>query len=101
MVIYIALQNILVEIPEKLVKISDNMFRKIIAALAEKQKWRQLEILVQENRKHHGNNALRDFAKTLDISKVIRHGSLLKQDELIFQILENMLDSGAQIEKGV
>ncbi|XP_033726508.1 TPR and ankyrin repeat-containing protein 1-like [Pecten maximus] len=86
------------EIPENLARIPVDFYQKIIDGLAKEEKWRQVDIMVRENRKYHGDLSLRDFAKNINISRVIRHPSFLKQDDLLAQLIDNMLDSGAIME---
>ena len=70
-----------------------------MAGLAAAEKWRQMDIAVQEYRRHHGNMALMDFAKSLSVAKVISNGSLLDQ-QMVVDIVRNMLDSGAVLSQG-
>ncbi|XP_021354477.1 TPR and ankyrin repeat-containing protein 1-like [Mizuhopecten yessoensis] len=86
------------EIPEGLARIRVVFYQMIINNLAKDEKWRQVDIMVRENRKHHGNLSLRDFAKNINIARVIRHPSFVKQDDLLAQLIDNMLDSGAIME---
>ncbi|XP_021340034.1 uncharacterized protein LOC110441249 isoform X2 [Mizuhopecten yessoensis] len=86
------------EIPESLARIPVDFYQMIINDLAKDEKWRQVDIMVRENRKHHGDLSLRDFAKSINIARVIRHPSFVKQDNLLAQLIDNMLDSGAIME---
>ncbi|XP_060067394.1 TPR and ankyrin repeat-containing protein 1-like [Ylistrum balloti] len=86
------------EIPEQLVRIPGDLYQKIIDGLAKEEKWRQVDILVRENRKHHGDLSLRDFAKNINISRVICHPSFVKKDDLLAQLINNMMESGASME---
>ncbi|KAK3101278.1 hypothetical protein FSP39_002361 [Pinctada imbricata] len=82
------------EIPERLAKIPLKLYEKLVAGLASAEKWQQMDIAVQEYRRHHGNMALGDFAKSLSVAKVIRITSIQDQ-QLVVQIIRNMLLSGA------
>ncbi|KAJ8322191.1 hypothetical protein KUTeg_000662 [Tegillarca granosa] len=82
-----------------MVKIKEKLFYNILDGLAANEKWRQMVTLVQEHRRHHGEYSLRDFAKKVNIPKVIAHSTFRGSEPLLLETIANMLDSGAVLEK--
>ncbi|XP_078333030.1 TPR and ankyrin repeat-containing protein 1-like isoform X2 [Crassostrea virginica] len=87
------------EIPEKLAKIPHRLYEKIVQGLAANEKWRQVYDTVKEHRLHYGDRSLPNFAKSMSLAKVIRHSSFQGSEQLLVDIVECMLNSGAELEK--
>ncbi|XP_062597185.1 TPR and ankyrin repeat-containing protein 1-like [Saccostrea cucullata] len=87
------------EIPEKLAKIPNKLYEKIIQGLADIEKWRQVYIAVKEYRLHYGDLAMPNFAKSMSVAKVIRHSSFQGAEQLLVDIVDYMLNGGAVLEK--
>ncbi|XP_063448737.1 TPR and ankyrin repeat-containing protein 1-like isoform X2 [Mytilus trossulus] len=86
------------EIPERLAKIPDKYYQRIVTGLVKGENWRQLDVVVDEHRKHHGQTDLMDYAKGIKLPRVIIHSSLKGSHQLLTKIIESMLKSGAVIE---
>ena len=89
------------EIPEKLAKIPHRLYEKIVQGLAANEKWRQVYVTVKEHRLHYGDRSLTNFAKSMSLAKVIRHSSFQGSEQLLVDIVDCMLNSGAELEKGM
>ncbi|XP_061181485.1 TPR and ankyrin repeat-containing protein 1-like [Saccostrea echinata] len=87
------------EIPEKLAKIPNKLYEKIIQGLADNEKWRQVYIAVKEYRIYYGELAMPNFAKSMSVAKVIRHSSFQGAEQLLVDIVDYMLNGGAVLEK--
>lgn len=90
----------LLDIPEKLTKIPIKTYKKIVSGLAEKEYWKQMHIAVVEYRRHHGCSSLSDFADGLSVNQVIKCKQLQQSEDLLIEIIENMLSSGAVLSEG-
>ncbi|CAG2215687.1 unnamed protein product [Mytilus edulis] len=86
------------EIPERLAKIPYKYYQRIVTGLVKGENWRQLDVVVDEHRKHHGQTDLLDYAKGIKLPRVIIHSSLKGSHQLLTKIIESMLKSGAVIE---
>jgi hypothetical protein len=71
-----------------------------VLGLAEKEHWKQMHMVVVEFRKHHEAPALADFASGLSVEQVLKSEHLQKSEDLLVEITENMLDSGAVLHSG-
>jgi hypothetical protein len=91
----------LTEIPEKLVKTPAKLYEQIIQALAGNEKWRQMHVAVKEYRLHYGDLALPNFAKSMSVAKVIRNSSFQGAEQLLVDIVDCMLNGGAELERGM
>ena len=89
------------EIPEKLAKIPHRLYEKIVQGLAANEKWRQVYVTVKEHRLHYSDRSLTNFAKSMSLAKVIRHSSFQGSEQLLVDIVDCMLNSGAELEKGM
>lgn len=59
-----------------------------------------MHIAVVEYRRHHGCSSLSDFANGLSVSQVIKCKQLQQNEDLLIEISENMLSSGAVLSEG-
>ena len=71
-----------------------------MTGLIEGEYWRQLDVVVDEHRKHLGPGALPNYARDIKIPRVIIHSSLKGSPQLLTKIIESMLNSGAVLENG-
>ena len=75
-------------------------YRRIVLGLAEKGHWKQMHIAVIEYRKRHGGTGLNDFAEGLSVTQVIKCDQLQQSKDLLTEIIDNMLNSGATLMEG-
>ncbi|XP_065937230.1 TPR and ankyrin repeat-containing protein 1 isoform X2 [Magallana gigas] len=92
-------QNENPDIPEKLTKIPIKTYKKIVSGLAEKEYWKQMHIAVVEYRRHHECSSLSDFADGLSVNQVIKCKQFQQSEDLLIEIIENMLSSGAVLSE--
>lgn len=59
-----------------------------------------MHIAVVEYRRHHGCSSLSDFADGLSVNQVIKCKQLQQSEDLLIEIIENMLSSGAVLSEG-
>lgn len=59
-----------------------------------------MHIAVVEYRRHHGCSSLSDFANGLSVNQVIKCKQLQQNEDLLIEISENMLSSGAVFSEG-
>lgn len=59
-----------------------------------------MHIAVVEYRRHHGCSSLSDFADGLSVNQVIKCKKLQQSEDLLIEIIENMLSSGAVLSEG-
>lgn len=59
-----------------------------------------MHIAVVEYRRHHGCSSLSDFADGLSVNQVIKCKKLQQSEDLLIEIIENMLSSGALLSEG-
>lgn len=59
-----------------------------------------MHIAVVEYRRHHGCSSLSDFANGLSVNQVIKCKQLQQNEDLLIEISENMLSSGAVLSEG-
>lgn len=76
------------------------IYGKIVRGLAEKEHWKQMHMVVVEFRKHHEASALNDFASGSSVEQVLKCKNLQKSENLLMEIVENMLYSGAVLHSG-
>lgn len=59
-----------------------------------------MHIAIVEYRRHHGCSSLSDFADGLSVNQVIKCKQLHQSEDLLIEIIENMLSSGAVLSEG-
>lgn len=59
-----------------------------------------MHIAVVEYRRHHGCSSLSDFADGLSVNQVIKCKQLQQNEDLLIEIIQNMLTSGAVLSDG-
>lgn len=59
-----------------------------------------MHIAVVEYRRHHGRSSLSDFADGLSVNQVVKCKQLQQSEDLLIEIIENMLSSGAVLSEG-
>lgn len=59
-----------------------------------------MHIAVVEYRRHHECSSLSDFADGLSVNQVIKCKQFQQSEDLLIEIIENMLSSGAVLSEG-
>lgn len=90
-----------IEIPNELVKIPHELYKQLIHGLAAKERWIQMYFAIKEHRLHHGDLSLPNFAKSMPLTKVIKHSSFKDSEQLLIDVVKCMLDGGAVLDEGM
>ncbi|XP_062605690.1 TPR and ankyrin repeat-containing protein 1-like [Saccostrea cucullata] len=85
------------DIPEKLTRINQKIFLRIVHGLADKEHWKQMHIAVTEYRKYHSPSDLNDFAAGMSVEQVLNCKTFQNKEDLLLTVVTNMLRSGASL----
>nr|XP_034304939.1 uncharacterized protein LOC105330431 [Crassostrea gigas]XP_034304942.1 uncharacterized protein LOC105330431 [Crassostrea gigas]XP_034304948.1 uncharacterized protein LOC105330431 [Crassostrea gigas]XP_034304950.1 uncharacterized protein LOC105330431 [Crassostrea gigas] len=88
-----------IEIPNELVKIPHELYKQLIHGLAAKERWIHMYFAIKEHRLHHGDLSLPNFAKSMPLTKVIKHSSFKDSEQLLIDVVKCMLNGGAVLDE--